>query len=490
MPGPVIQGHAEYETECESCHVPFSRGLQRDLCLDCHEEIASDLTSTMGFHGLSDTVRETECAVCHTDHEGRDADVLGLDPDNFDHDVTDFPLLGSHGEVICEDCHASDELFHAASTECFSCHVEEDQHMGNLGESCSDCHSETAWTDAVFDHDTTDFLLTGSHVGVTCADCHVNEQYVDTPNQCVDCHLEDDNHMGTNGEDCQSCHATTEWSEVLFDHFVTTGFGLTGSHGVLMCESCHEGNKFEQTMEPDCYSCHEVDDSHEGINGTECASCHQPTEWLDVSFDHAQDAGFALNGTHGELLCGDCHEVQADVALPASTCIGCHEADEVHAGQLGERCESCHNESGWLENVRFDHDFSRFPLLGLHADVVCEDCHESQAFLDAPEQCVDCHVADDVHNAQLGQDCGLCHNPNDWLIWRFDHTTQTEFTLDGAHAGLDCLACHQTPVIDAIALSMTCGACHRSDDVHSEEFGLDCAECHTTNSFEELRELQ
>ena len=82
LPGPVISAHAEYENQCESCHVRFSRQQQRDLCLDCHEEIADDLDAGTGFHALSPEVTgEPRCASCHTEHEGRDADVLGLDRD-------------------------------------------------------------------------------------------------------------------------------------------------------------------------------------------------------------------------------------------------------------------------------------------------------------------------------------------------------------------------------------------------------------------------
>jgi hypothetical protein len=141
--------------------------------------------------------------------------------------------------------------------------------------------------------------------------------------------------------------------------------------------------------------------------------------------------------------------------------------------------------------VRFDHDLTRCPLLGKHAEIVCDDCHETHAFHDAPEQCIDCHGDDDVHTARLGSDCGLCHTPLDWAAWRFDHDSQTAFALAGAHAGLDCHACHRVPVEAArISLPGTCISCHRSDDVHRGQFGDDCAECHTTESFDVLRTLR
>ncbi|HLF10799.1 MAG TPA: cytochrome C [Gammaproteobacteria bacterium] len=491
MPGPVVSAHAELENTCTSCHVPFSRELQSQLCLNCHDEIAVDLQRGTGFHGLSPGVAGTECAQCHTDHEGRDADIVGLDPAVFDHDLTSFPLLGKHADVICEDCHAPDQTFHEAQTLCYSCHAEDDRHRGNLGEMCADCHAETAWTDVRFDHDAAaGYPLTGAHGMLTCVSCHVEEQYEDTPNTCLECHRDDDTHLGTNGAQCQDCHTTGNWDELLFDHFTRSGFALSGGHSGLTCESCHEGNKLERQTSTECYGCHLDDDAHDGINGAACNDCHRVTEWLDVTFDHARDADFPLNGAHAELTCMSCHVEPVATALPATTCFGCHAEDDSHQAQLGESCATCHGEVGWTQIVRFDHDLTRFPLVGRHGDAVCEDCHATHAFLDAAEQCVDCHLEDDVHERRLGLDCGLCHNPNDWLRWTFDHDRQTQFALTGAHDNLDCHACHREPVAGAIELSRSCGSCHRSDDVHSGEFGQDCARCHTTESFRALRVLQ
>ena len=40
MPGEVIEGHADFEGTCSSCHRPFRRQEQRNLCLDCHDHSA------------------------------------------------------------------------------------------------------------------------------------------------------------------------------------------------------------------------------------------------------------------------------------------------------------------------------------------------------------------------------------------------------------------------------------------------------------------
>ena len=51
--------------------------------------------------------------------------------------------------------------------------------------------------------------------------------------------------------------------------------------------------------------------------------------------------------------------------------------DDVHKGQVGKKCERCHNQSGWTKEVFFDHDLARFPLIGIHAITPCEECHLS-----------------------------------------------------------------------------------------------------------------
>ena len=61
MPGEVIEGHVEIETECKSCHVAFERDKQSELCADCHDEVEADRESSMGFHGLDRQAKRWEC---------------------------------------------------------------------------------------------------------------------------------------------------------------------------------------------------------------------------------------------------------------------------------------------------------------------------------------------------------------------------------------------------------------------------------------------
>ena len=493
MPGPVARAHAQYEQECALCHARFARQSQSQLCLDCHKDVAADIADGKGFHAKSSQVRGRECKACHTDHKGRDADIVGLQVALFDHKLTNFPLEGKHATAECSGCHVPGKPFHAADGECGSCHRKDDRHHGNLGAACADCHSPSAWKDVRFDHTATaHYALTGRHAKVPCAGCHVEQRYQNTANTCVGCHAADDKHHGTNGRECQDCHTASKWSEVSFDHLARTRFPLRGGHAGLMCESCHAGDKVGKKLPADCQGCHAKDDAHDGRNGVQCANCHRVTDWKDVTFDHARDAHFALNGAHANLECKSCHtRPVADARLPEE-CAGCHAAEDAHQGRLGEACASCHGEVGWKTAVRFDHGLTQFPLLGKHADVACGNCHATKAFRDAPQKCIDCHAADDAHERRLGTDCAMCHNPGDWTRWVFEHDARTHFRLDGAHANLSCDSCHRAATRSGgmVKLATTCGSCHRNDDIHHGEFGQQCERCHVTDSFRALRGLE
>ncbi len=494
MPGPVAKAHADIEKDCKSCHVRFKRQSQQQLCLGCHKDVAADIAAGKGFHGRSPKVQAASggkaCAACHSEHKGRDADILGLDEKAFDHSLTDFPLHGRHVGVACSSCHAAGKPFHEAKADCVACHAKDDRHRGNLGRQCADCHSDAGWKAARFDHFAkTGYRLTGAHAAVDCAGCHADEHYANTSERCVACHRADDKHKGTNGSECQNCHTTIKWADVHFDHFAASRFALTGGHAGLECGACHTGDKFARKTPRVCNDCHRKDDVHQGVNGANCEHCHRATKWKDVSFDHARDAHFALLGAHAALKCTDCHVQPAAVVKLGTKCIDCHRKDDPHEGQLGTDCASCHGESSFKKHVRFDHDLTTFPLLGRHAALACSDCHATKAYRGTPERCIDCHAKDDAHAKRLGTNCGLCHNPNGWRLWIFDHS-KTGFVLDGAHAKADCLGCHRQPLATAAGLPKDCAGCHRGDDVHHGEFGRDCARCHTTESFKALRRLR
>ena len=492
MPGEVIRGHAEIELECKNCHESFEQENQRPLCLNCHDHqpIADDIKQGEGFHGKMENSQNIECRVCHSDHLGRDADIIQLIPATFNHELTDFPLKGAHQSTACGSCHETDKLYREAPAQCFNCHEEDDAHSGKLGEECADCHKATGWKETAFDHDDTDFPLKDKHQDVSCSSCHADEHYEDTATECVACHLLNDAHGGFFGNKCESCHSEKDWDKSIFNHNQDTEFKLNGKHKTASCKSCHKKPPLEKAPPDQCIDCHKSDDVHQQKNGTQCQDCHSETNWQKSSFDHKRDTDFELRGKHKELACDNCHKGSLDEELE-SGCINCHKADDVHLGQQGDACENCHSEQSFSDQVRFDHDLTRFPLIGQHAITSCEECHLEQTFKDTALNCVNCHQDDDTHKQGLGSRCETCHTPNEWGIWQFDHNTQTDFELTGKHKDQPCAACHIRPVAagEEIDQAADCYSCHRSDDTHFGGFGRFCERCHNTESFSDTTKM-
>ena len=484
MPDVLISGHAKYEEECERCHLSFSKTGQSELCRDCHEKVDADIKQGKGFHGKKEDIKDTECKDCHTDHQGRDAVIVLLDRDAFDHKMTDFLLKGSHDKINCGNCHKPDIKFRDAKHQCVDCHKSDDRHNGNLGEKCQDCHDEKTWLKGEFDHDKTDFPLIGEHREATCESCHPDERYKNVPTDCYSCHKLNDVHGGRYGKKCKDCHSERKWDKAKFDHH-KTDFPLTGEHRFVSCDACHTGD-INKKLGTKCYSCHKLDDAHRGRFGRKCKSCHSPKKWDKVNFDHSRDTDWPLRATHKKIACESCHKGELSKENLKTNCIACHLQDDSHHGQEGEKCEECHSEKGWSTSVRFDHDLSKFPLIGVHAIVPCEECHFESTFKDAATKCSDCHQADDVHKKRLGSNCELCHNPNSWALWEFKHNTQTDYSLEGKHDGLDCTACHKEAIENKIELRSNCYACHAIDDAHKGTFGRNCEQCHSTKSFSEV----
>ena len=483
MPGELIQGHQKFEDECEKCHLNFTKKAQTELCRDCHEDIDHDVKNTRGFHG--DTViGNRACTDCHTDHEGRSARIILFEADTFNHKQTDFELKGKHKLLNCDSCHIAEKKYREAKTECIDCHKKDEPHEQLLGKQCADCHSEDTWHKTEFDHQETDFPLKHKHKEVSCESCHPANISKQISTQCITCHLINDVHGERYGRKCKDCHSSKGWKTVKFNHDKETDFALKGSHKKLSCGSCHSGNVYKDKLKTDCYSCHKNNDEHRGQYGHQCEDCHQSGKWNTVKFNHDK-TDFLLKGKHKDISCHACHRGDLYEEELKTNCYGCHQQDDVHKKSEGDQCENCHNESGWNERVLFEHDMTKFPLIGLHAVAPCEQCHVSHNYKETELACHACHQPDDVHEKKLGIDCMVCHNPNSWGIWQFDHNKQTEYKLDGKHEGLACLACHTKPQED-ISLGTACIDCHEKDDIHEGRFTNYCERCHATSSFKDI----
>ncbi|HYL63620.1 MAG TPA: hypothetical protein VE077_13460 [Candidatus Methylomirabilis sp.] len=230
-----------------------------------------------------------------------------------------------------------------------------------------------------------------------------------------------------------------------------------------------------------------------------CENCHTAAGWKPLraalEFDHSKTK-YPLRGMHENVKCTECHikPVFTDVG---KNCADCHA--DIHRRKFGPNCEQCHTVAGWnvtVQQVR-QHD-NRFPLLGAHAAVQCEDCHKGAAvgqYEGLSILCSSCHLRDfqnatsPSHTASsFPTTCDTCHNVDTWAGAKFDHLKQTGYALTGAHATLDCVACHVGGKYQGTPA--TCQGCHlpdwqkTTDPVHSAagpDFApANCANCHTT----------
>ena len=478
-----LQG-AHTQVACADCHAEGYAGTPTD-CFACHE---SD------FNGATDPDHQgfpTTCEDCHTESAWQGA--------TFDHNQTAFPLQGAHTQVACADCHA--DGYAGTPSDCFACHesdfngATDPDHQG-FPTTCEDCHTESAWQGATFNHAQTGFPLQGAHTQVACADCHA-EGYAGTPSDCFACHESDFNgatdpdHQGF-PTTCEDCHTESAWQGATFNH-AQTGFPLQGAHTQVACADCH-ADGYAGTPS-DCFACHEsdfngaTDPDHQGFPTT-CEDCHTESAWQGATFNHAQ-TGFPLQGAHTQVACADCH---ADgYAGTPSDCFACHESDFNGATEPDHQgfpttCEDCHTESAW-QGATFNHAQTGFPLQGAHTQVACADCH-ADGYAGTPSDCFACHESDfngatDPDHQGFPTTCEDCHSETTWQGAAFDHN-QTAFPLQGAHTQVACADCHA----DGYAGTPTdCFACHEddydgADDPDHQGFPTTCEDCHQVTAWE------
>ena len=243
---PVTGRHVE--VACYACHtdarsIAEMQGTRAD-CAACH--IQQDAHA--GEYG-------TDCGACHSSE--------GWTPASFDHNLSAFKLEGEHAKTKCEDCHKNN-VYKGTPADCYSCHAQDDEHGGKFGADCAACHTPSDWEQATFDHNQSNFPLTGAHQNTDCEKCHVNAQFAGTPSTCVGCHAGPDFHLGALGADCAQCHTAVAWSPAKFNFphpepsVDEEGSGIY--HGGATCRECHPDTVFTYT----CLSCHSDNQGGEG----------------------------------------------------------------------------------------------------------------------------------------------------------------------------------------------------------------------------------
>jgi len=263
--------------------------------------------------------------------------------------------------------------------------------------------------------------------------------------------------------------------------------------------------------------------SPHGTIALTCEACHTPEAWRPLlrplPFDHDRHTAFPLTGRHRQADCRACHlglrfdppDLGTEAGGPAApeACASCHL--DVHRGQLGPACGSCHSTADFavVEGVAL-HARTAFPLTGAHLTLACEACHEADldgAFAPLDPSCLACHEADyaatassavDHVAAGFPTDCAACHTTLSFGTGTvFDHAAVSGgFALVGAHARAECTACHAAgdlaPLFEATSQD-DCVACHQADydatasgalvDHVAAGLPTDCLLCHTVGAW-------
>ncbi|MCA0362708.1 MAG: hypothetical protein LCH67_01575 [Bacteroidetes bacterium] len=387
-------------------------------------------------------------------------------------------------------------------------------HGKGFNMECASCHTTKNWqisaSDSKFDHNTTDFKLTGKHTVADCKSCHSNLQFKNAKSDCAACHQ--DVHQQTVGTNCERCHSTNNWlvSNITGLH-EKTSFPLSGVHATVDCKSCHKTNN-NVNFGPvglTCAECHTRDfrattrPNHSKLGlSNDCVQCHTATpEWKTRTFpDH--DLIYPLTGAHASIAqdCEKCHP-GGNYANTPKDCVGCHNKDFAGTSNpnhtktgISTDCASCHTTApGWKPAKYTDHDI-KYPLTGGHAFIAndCAKCHNGN-YNQTPNDCNACHSKNynatvDPDHKKLGfsQDCASCHTTSPgWYPALFKDHDQF-YPLTGGHKIVSCNQCHKDGAYRNTPND--CASCHtnnyqaaKNPDHKKLNLSNDCATCHTTS---------
>ncbi len=441
-------------------------------CATCHNDVHLGQVST-------------QCETCHT------VDAPKFDPVTFSHAKSAFKLTGKHERVECAKCHKTETASFPAgsgtavrlkgvSMACSTCH--QDRHLGQLSPKCDTCHSTSSFKVTPYTHKNMKTFFVGVHSKKACESCHKMEtsifpsgagrtiRYTGIGTACTSCHA--DVHRGAMNLTCDTCHTPKEWATISRAFHKVGVFPLEGRHLTVECSSCHVNDQIKGTPSR-CESCHwerRHDDPYETRLGVQCGTCHRPSSWSAVNWDHAAMTGVSLTPVHRSLGCDGCHK-QRTFTANTVFCATCHQGEYNSTSSPNHRaagfpttCETCHltTQTSWKQ-ANFNHS-QYFPLVGTHSTAACATCHKNSMYAGTPTSCAGCHQAQ--YNATTSPNhkaagfptaCETCHNaaqPN----WNATFNHSQFFALVGTHSTVACATCHVNNVFKGTARD--CAGCH------------------------------
>lgn len=217
-PGELSAAHAFLENNCEGCHTPV-QGVLRENCVMCHANNAQILQrQPTAFHA-----DVTECAYCHQEHHGRDANISFMD----------HKSLARVGIAMLPN-------------------------------------PTIQFDEGAIARDTLESILRSDRT-IDPLFVHPRISAEESVLQCATCHGNDDHHFGLFGNDCVQCHRTDQWSLPEFIH---------PSNQSYDCNQCHEAPPSHYMQHFNMISA-KVAGQHKA-KVEECFVCHQTTSWNDI----------------------------------------------------------------------------------------------------------------------------------------------------------------------------------------------------------------
>jgi Cytochrome c554 and c-prime len=500
-----VTGHIQASDSCETCHTSFTTWkiatfdhsvlTPADKCESCHNGTnASGKPIGHLDYIVSPTIG---CANCHS--------TITWRPANFDHTV----VSGS-----CVTCHNGTT---AISTGLLT--TKSSKHIPLNGQACEACHTSTTVWKVAFDHAT---------IGTTtCETCHNGTNATGKTSLSG-------NHLATSNV-CITCHITTSWTAVKFDH---KDSGVSGA-----CFTCHNGSTAISTgalktksskhivTSAACETCHSsyvawtAIFDHSTLNGQACFSCHNGTN---------ATGKLSISGQHipSSTNCDTCHVTTAWTPVtPAivhantpisTTCQTCHNNNDATGKNpathipSGANCSDCHtSQTSWATIAPNFHDF---------VNGSCVSCHDgtkstatkringkltiSGKHINSTDSCISCHsttawtpvAANAVDHGQVVGSCASCHDG-------LNAKTHTSLTHPQTTAATNCQDCHitttWTPINGgrpdhsnpAIVAPGQCFTCHNGTTATGKNAATHfassntCDNCHNTNLFKPARQF-
>ncbi len=497
---------AHITTDCAKCHTNGFAGTP-NACASCH---INNYNQTINpNHKIAGGKFTEDCASCHSTNPGWKPATY---PVHSNLDGAHIPIANE-----CANCHKGS--YTIIPKLCYDCHAANYTQTNNPAHiaaqfptTCADCHTQTAWKPATFNHDGLYFpIYSGKHNGqwTTCADCHTNLANYAIYACTSTCHLQpamDNKHQGVGGyqynsPSCLSCHPNG--SAQGFDH-ASAGFPLTGGHSTVLCGNCHTGGYVGTS--PVCAGCHTpkynqtTNPNHTAIGiSNDCAGCHTLAPGWNPATFAPHNNYYVIAGAHVTIAndCAVCH--QGNYVNSPNTCYGCHAANfnattnpNHVTSQFATTCQTCHSQTAWVPST-FNHN-TTYPLTGAHTTVACSLCHVG-GYANTPNTCVGCHQGNfnsstNPNHAGIGipTTCATCHTTNPgWTPATFP-IHNNYYVLAGAHVSKPCADCHNGNYTGSTP--STCAGCHMTNynqttnpNHASAQFPTTCADCHTQTAW-------